>query len=89
LALDPHPDVVRCANQWRHFPDPHPPAVAFVRDAGGLGAFWTPRCRGCVNSLAAANPASARAHVVYIAADQPVADHDPADGDRAAADPAS
>ena len=88
MALDPHPDELGCANTYRHG-KAHVPAVAFVRDARGLGGFWTPWCRGCVNSLAAANPASARAHVVYSAADQPVADHDPADGDRAAADPAS
>jgi hypothetical protein len=86
MALDPHPDVVRCANTWRHG-KAILPAVAFVRDAtAGPGASGTPRCRGCVNSLAAANPASVRAHVVYIAPDQPVADHDPSDGDRAAAD---
>jgi hypothetical protein len=88
LALDPHPDELGCSNKWRHKHGGPPPAVAFVTDAGGLGAFWTPRCQSCLNSLAAANPASARAHVVYIAADQPVADHDPSDGDRAAVDPA-
>jgi hypothetical protein len=69
MAIDPHPDVVRCANTWRHGKAPKLPAVAFVRDAArdamGFG-FWTPRCQDCVNSLAAANPASARAHVVYI-----------------------
>jgi hypothetical protein len=87
MALDPHPDAVRCANKWRHANTWNGvPAVAFVRDATEHGPGWTPRCRGCVNSLAAANPAAARAHVVYIAADQPVADHDPSDGDRAAAD---
>jgi len=88
MALDPHPDAVRCANAWRHELDPRPPAVAFVRSATNLGPGWTPRCQSCVNSLAAANPAAARAHVVSIAAEQPVADHDAADGDRAAADPA-
>jgi len=86
MAIDPHPDELRCGNRWRHEHGSRPAAVAFVRDAGGLGGFWTPRCRPCVNSLAAANPAAARAHVVYIASDQPVADHDPSDGDRAAAD---
>lgn len=87
MALDPHPDAVRCANTWRHG-KARLPAVAFVRATASGDTGWTPRCRGCVNSLAAANPASARAHVVFIDPDQPVADHDPSDGDRAAADPA-
>ena len=69
MALAPHPDTVRCANKWRHEHGSTPPAVAFVTDATAAGIAWTPRCRGCINSLAAANPASARAHVVYIAAD--------------------
>jgi hypothetical protein len=74
MALDPHPDILRCANKWRHG-QAVLPAVAFVGDDDGRGgAFWTPRCQGCVNSLAAANPAGVRAHVVYIAPDQPVPD---------------
>jgi hypothetical protein len=78
MALDPYPDKLGCENKFRHS-DVHGPAVAFVRavtDADGTGTFWTPRCQSCLNRLAAANPAAVRAHVVYIAADQPVADHD-------------
>ena len=82
---------VLCGNQWRHKPAQPPAAVAFVRDHASNGPGWTPRCRSCVASLAAANPASCRADVVYIAADQPDTDdpapdvpacghdHDPAD----------
>jgi hypothetical protein len=80
MALDPHPDILRCANKWRH--GGHPlPAVAFIRDA----AF----CQGCINSLAVVDPAAVRAHVVYIdparqrraTPDRPVDDltYDPAD----------
>jgi hypothetical protein len=65
MALDPHPDELGCANIWRH-DGAHVPAVAFVRDATREWPCWTPRCQGCVNSLAAANPAGARAHVIYI-----------------------
>jgi hypothetical protein len=76
MALAPHPDILRCANKWRHG-EATLPAVAFVGEADVAAGLWTPRCQGCVNSLAAANPAGVRAHIVYIAPDQPVADHDP------------
>jgi hypothetical protein len=78
MALDPHPDELGCANQWRHG-KAHLPAAAFVADATREWSCWTPRCQGCVNSLAAANPASARALVVYIDPTRqrrPTPDHD-------------
>jgi hypothetical protein len=67
MALAPHPDILRCANKWRHG-EATLPAVAFVGIADDSGdRFWTPRCQGCANSLAAANPPTVRAHVVDIA----------------------
>jgi hypothetical protein len=80
MAIQPDPDMVLCANLWRHGTTNRPPAVAYVSDiADPLGPQGTPRCRSCVSSLQSANHQVVRAHIDWINPDHDLNQQEPDD----------